>query len=125
MDLRTIYNKYIDTLNDQGYKQLSPFVHDDIVHNESKPMSPDAYGQMILDSIQDFPGFKFQVEMLTVEQSGSAGEGIVAARLRLSYAPPGTKTEAERVVFYEHVFYRFELGKIRRVWSLGDLPKTT
>jgi predicted ester cyclase len=125
MDLRATYNEYIETLNNQGYKRLAPFVHDNMIHNDSKPMSPDAYGQMILDTIQDFPGFRFHVEMLTVEQPGNAGDGTVAARLRLSYAPLGTRTEAERVVFYEHVFYRFELGKIRRVWSLVDLPKTT
>lgn len=144
MDLRSIYNAYITTLNDQGYTRLSPFVHEDMIHNDSKPMSPDQYGQMIVDSIQDFPGFLFAVEMLTVEEDESSGArsgsgtGTVATRLRLSYTPgqtgsvSGARTnvdadggESQRVTFYEHVFYRFEAGKIRRVWSLVDLPKVT
>lgn len=142
MDLRSIYNTYIATLNDQGHTQLSPFVHEDMIHNDSKPMSPNQYGQMIVDSIQNFPGFRFAVEMLTVEEDGSSGAktgsvtGTVAARLRLSYTPGQSGTgsggrtnadaeggESQRVTFYEHVFYRFEAGKIRRVWSLVDLPK--
>lgn len=80
--------------------------------------------------------------MLTVEDDEGAGAesgtGTVAARLRLSYSPLGKPVhggsentegdggvdEAGIVVFYEHVFYRFEEGKIRKVWSLVDLPKT-
>lgn len=122
MDLRTIYNEYIEILNDMGYWRLSPFVASSVVHNSSKAMTPDEYGQMILDSIKDFKDFKFEVETLVVEQEDS-GDGTVAARLKLSYEAPRTQTGTWRVAFYEHVFYQFEAGKINRVWSLVDMPK--
>ncbi|KEF53554.1 uncharacterized protein A1O9_10529 [Exophiala aquamarina CBS 119918] len=126
MDLRTIYNEYISTLNDMGYLRLSPFVAENVVHNSSKAMTPDEYGQMILDSTKDFKDFNFEVEDLVVEEDSVAsnnGDGTVAARLKLSYEPPGIQPGLCRLVFYEHVFYRFEAGKISRVWSLVDLPK--
>ena len=112
--------------------QQQPFVAPGVVHNSSNAMTPDEYGQMILNSIKDFKDFEFKVETLVVEEdkhgvtvgsNNGEGNGRVAARLRLSYERPRTQSGASRIVFYEHVFYRFEKGKIARVWSLVDLPK--
>jgi len=141
MDLREHYLSYISRINRGECAAgglnlgLSPFVHEGVIHNDSPPMTVDEYARLISDSQRELPGLYFDAEMLVVEsatqpdqhphphsagQSSSQGaaNGTVAARLKLTYKPtPGTdETEA----FYEHVFYRFQGGKISRVWSLLD-----
>ncbi|EXJ84022.1 hypothetical protein A1O3_04689 [Capronia epimyces CBS 606.96] len=134
MDLAQLYTSYIAQIN-AGCEQgaLSKFVNDGVVHNDSAPMSVDEYAQIIIDSQASFPGLHFDVETLVTEsakgEKGRAGDGTVAARIKLSYnsdtvnsnsslqtTPPQTNKE----VFYEHVFYQLEGGKISRVWSLLD-----
>jgi len=122
MDLREHYLSYISQINagQCGSGGLSKYVHEGVVHNDSRPMPVDDYAQIIIDSQADLPGLLFEVDMLVVEEAHDdqrgPGDGSVAARLKLTYSPEPLTTET----FFEHVFYRFEGGKIRRVWSLLD-----
>jgi predicted ester cyclase len=122
MDLRQHYLDYIAAIND-GCKPgtLDPFVHEGVIHNDSPPLSVADYATNITDSQVSFPDLSFTVDMIVVEPDGDkdgreGGSGNVAVRIKLAFRP----TPAQVETFYEHVFYRFEAGKIRRVWSMLD-----
>jgi len=124
MDLRAHYSNYISHINARSYQTFSDFVSDGIVHNDSQPMSVQLYAQIIIDGQASFRDQKFEIQMLVLENDDSEGNGSLAARLRLTYIPDSEQgksvEEAKVAEFYEHVFYRFENGKIVRVWSLLD-----
>lgn len=125
MDLKKHYLSYIARINsgqcDSG--ALSPFVHEGIVHNDSPPLSVEEYAKIIADTQSVLPGLHFETELLAAEsardaqgQPNTQGDGTVAVRVKMSYKPTPTTDET----FYEHVFYRFQGGKISKVWSLLD-----
>ncbi|OCT45389.1 NTF2-like superfamily protein [Cladophialophora carrionii] len=118
MDLRQHYLDYISAIND-GCKPgaLDPFVHEGVVHNDSPPLSVAGYAKNITDAQASFSDLSFNVEMIVVEPDGDQeGFGHLAVRIRLAFRP----TPGQKETFYEHVFYRLEAGKIRRVWSMLD-----
>ncbi|KIW64737.1 hypothetical protein PV04_09649 [Phialophora macrospora] len=122
MDLKQHYLDYIAAIND-GCKPgtLDPFVHEGVVHNDSPPLSVADYAKNITDSQASFSDLSFTAEMIVVEpdgdkDAGERGSGNVAVRIKLAFRPTPTQEET----FCEHVFYRFEAGKIRRVWSMLD-----
>jgi predicted ester cyclase len=120
MDLRQHYRDYIDSIN-AGCKggTLDRFVHEGIVHNHSSPMTVAQYAQIMIDSQASFPDLNFEVEQLIVDgdqDSKDGSSGNLAVRIKLTFRPDPQKEES----FHEHVFYRFEDGKIRQVWSMLD-----
>jgi predicted ester cyclase len=120
MDLRQHYLNYISSIND-GCKPgtLEPFVHDGVIHNDSPPLSIARYATNMTDAQASLPGLTFHIDNIVVEadkDGGDHGNGNMAVRIRLTFKPLPDKEE----VFYEHVFYRFEDGKIRQVWSMLD-----
>src|ERR1700742_2672565 len=120
MDLRQHYINYISSINN-GCKPgtLDPFVHEGVVHNDSPPLSVAKYATNMTDAQASLPGLLFHIDKLVVEpdkDKGDQGNGNVAVRIRLSFRPQPKKEE----IFHEHVFYRFEDGKIRQVWSMLD-----
>lgn len=122
-DLKQHYHDYIAVIG-QGCPvgPMESYVHDGVIHNQSAPKSVAEYSKMIADSQVYFPGLQFHVETLVIEPDGgepvqaNQGSAQVAVRIRLTFNPTGDKEEA----FYEHVFYRFDKGKISRVWSMLD-----
>lgn len=120
MDLRAHYLNYIAAIND-GCKPgtLDPFVHEGVVRNESLPLSIADYAKNVTDAQASLTNLFFNLDMLIVEpdkDKGDQGSGNVAVRIRLTFDPePGQKE-----TFHENVFYRFENGKIKQVWSMLD-----
>lgn len=118
MDLRKQYQDYIVAINNK--KTLENFVHDGVCHNNSGPLSAVKYTQNIRDAQADMLGLFFEIDSLVVEADegsrGEQGDGNVACRIKLSFE----SKSGEKEDFIEHVFYRFEQGKIKRVWSLLD-----
>ncbi|ETI21675.1 hypothetical protein G647_08022 [Cladophialophora carrionii CBS 160.54] len=118
MDLRQHYLDYISAIND-GCKPgaLDPFVHEGVVHNDSPPLSVADYAKNITDAQASFSDLSFNIERIVVEPDGDQeGFGHLAVRISLAFRP----TPGQEETFYEHVFYRLEAGKIRRVWSMLD-----
>ncbi|KIW59860.1 hypothetical protein PV05_00126 [Exophiala xenobiotica] len=120
MDLRQFYLDYISTINNAEdlATSLSQFVKEGLIHShdDSAPMSVATFAEMIRQSQKDLPGLHFDVEMLIVENDAKQEDGNVASRIKLTYKPTPTTTEA----FYEHCMYRVERGKIVRIWSVMD-----
>jgi predicted ester cyclase len=118
INLRKHYNNYIDAIN-KGCQPgtLDPFVNEGIIHNDSQPLSIAEYTKIITDSQKSFLNLDFEIQQLVVDAEDDSGTGNVAVRIKLTFHG---KESNVMETFYEHVFYRFEAGKIMQVWSLLD-----
>lgn len=118
IDLREHYAHYIAVLNGRRFDELSTFVGDDLVYNDA-PMTGRQYRELLDDDVRRIPDLYFDVQHLVVDGSE------VACRLRFDCTPRepfhGFEPTGSRVVFTEHVFYRFHDDRIVRVWSLLDV----
>ncbi|KAJ9611631.1 hypothetical protein H2200_004815 [Cladophialophora chaetospira] len=123
-DLRSICFKYAACLSERKFNSLPEFVHDDVIYNSKAPMTAKDFGSMIDGLIQDFLDFRLDVELLVTEPHGDPSNlnGMVSARFRLSYESQKKESVKDRVVFYEHVFFQFEQGKIAEIWPMIAWP---
>ena len=116
-DLRSIYQAYLDCLNAQDWPRLGEFVHDEVRHND-RPFGIAGYRAMLENDFRQIPDLRFEAELLVCEPA------IIAARLRFKCAPKGSfldlPVNGRTVSFTENVFYEFEAGRIKRVWSVID-----
>ena len=121
-DLRSHYLAYLARLDARDFDGLAPFVADAVTHN-GRAMTRDAYGAMIAGQIEPVPDLRFVPDTVLVE-GGLVGDARVAARLAFTGTPLrpflGLSPNGGAVHFTEHVFYDFEDGRIRAVWSLVD-----
>lgn len=118
MDLEEHYVSYIATLNERRFDELPTFVADDLVYNDA-PMTGRQYRELLEGDVGTFPDLFFDIAHLVV-----AG-GLVACRIRFDVTPTapfrGFAPTGSKVVFTEHVFYRFTGDRITQVWSLLDV----
>ena len=113
----SLYRRYIDRLNERRLDELGEFVHEELTYN-GRPMTRLDYQAMIARDVAAIPDLRFDIQGLVVDRDQ------VACRLRFDCTPRGEflglRPDGRRVVFAEHVFYRFRDGKIGEVWSLID-----
>lgn len=114
MTLRAHYLAYLAALNERRFADLSAYVADELVYNDS-PMTLGEYRALLEDDVRRIPDLTYDPRLIVVDND------VVACRLRFDCTPqepfrglpPGV-----RAVFAEHVFYRFSERRIVRVWSL-------
>ena len=116
-DLSVRYRAYIDCLNRQDWAALGSFVHEEAEHN-GRALGLAGYREMLEGDFRAIPDLQFQVQLLLTQPP------FVASRLHFECTPVGElfglPVNGTRVRFDEHVFYAFENGRIRRVWSVID-----
>ena len=116
-DLPDAYRRYIACLNDRALDQLDEFVHGQVEYNGSL-IGLAGYRRARERDFLEIPDLRFNIQMLVAEGS------VIAARLIFDCAPAGRFLDLDvngrRVRFSENVFYEYEAGKIRRVWSVVD-----
>jgi predicted ester cyclase len=116
-DLSTIYLEYLRCLNERRWDELGHFISDDVVYN-GELLRLSGYRAMLESDTAATPDLQFVPELLVAE-----GE-IVSCRLFFQCTPKqvflGIEPTGRRVSFAEHVFYRFENGRIAEVWSVID-----
>lgn len=115
--LEATYRAYLACLSARDWPNLSFFVHEDASHN-GRPFGVAGYCAMLEQDVRDIPDLRFAIDILVCEPPR------IAARLAFDCAPAGTflglPVNGRRVTFTENVFYTFEDGQIRQVWSLID-----
>ena len=115
--LEPIYRSYIAMLNDRRFSDLDRFVHDELTYN-GETWSREKYEELLSDSVRRIPDLHYDIALLVT------GPDHVACRLWFDCTPVGdflgVDVEGRRVLFAEHVFYRFRAGRIEQVWSLID-----
>jgi predicted ester cyclase len=116
-DLSARYRAYIDCLNRQDWAALGLFVHEAAEHND-RTLGLAGYREMLEADFRAIPDLWFEIRLLLSQPP------FVASRLHFDCTPAGVlfglPVNGRRVRFDENVFYAFEEGKIRRVWSVID-----
>ncbi|MGY4495528.1 ester cyclase [Pseudomonas sp. TE3610] len=116
-DLASAYRAYLDCLNRQDWPRLGDFVDDSVTHN-GRPLGVAGYRAMLEQDYRDIPDLRFIVEWLVCEAP------LVASRLVFTCTPRarfmGLDVNGRTVTFREHVFYRWQAGRIVEVRSVID-----
>lgn len=116
-NLVAIYRDYLACLNDRRWSDLGRFVAGDVVHN-GRPLGLSGYRAMLESDTHAAPDLQFIPEILLADGH------VVSCRLFFRCTPEDTflgfESTGRRVSFAEHVFYRFENGRIAEVWSVID-----
>jgi predicted ester cyclase len=116
-ELRSTYQSYLDCLNAQDWSRLGNFVHDEVSHN-GRQFGLAGYRAMLENDFQQIPDLQFKAELLVCEPP------FVAARLWFNCSPKGNflglPLDGRTVSFAENIFYEFDGGKIKTVWSVLD-----
>jgi len=112
------YRAYLDCLNRQAWSELELHVDPAVEHN-GRPLGLAGYQAMLEGDHAAIPDLQFVARLLVVEPPW------LAAQLDFDCHPRGElfglAVNGRRVRFSEHVFYRFEEGRIREVRSLIDV----
>jgi predicted ester cyclase len=115
--LLTIYRDYLRCLNARQWDDLGQFVSDEVIYNGVR-LRLSGYRAMLESDTGATPDLQFVPEILI------ADDQVVSCRLFFQCTPQqtflGFEPTGGRVSFAEHVFYRFEKGRIAEVWSLID-----
>lgn len=115
--LEATYRAYLDALNDRRFDDLDAYVHDELTYND-EVLTRQQYADMIAADARAVPDLHFDAHLLVVDAD------TVACRLWFDCTPTGTffgsEPTGKRISFGEHVFYRFQDGRIAQVWSLID-----
>ncbi|MDR6958031.1 putative ester cyclase [Pseudomonas brassicacearum] len=116
-NLADLYSDYIACLNAQDWANLGRFVHPDVVHN-ARPLGLHGYRSMLEADYRAIPDLRFAIEFLVIDPPK------LAARLAFNCTPVGEflglAVNGASICFAENVFYGFEEGRIREVWSVID-----
>lgn len=116
-DLSIIYRDYIACLNKQDWQKLGQFVDDDVQHN-GRQIGLSGYREMLIGDFHEIPDLHFNILLLISDPPH------IASRLVFDCTPTGDflglPVNGRRVSFAENVFYEFQAGKIRQVWSVID-----
>jgi predicted ester cyclase len=116
-DLEARYRAYLDVLNARRLDDLASYVQDRLTYNEEAMTARD-YRDLIAADIAAVPDLVFDPHIVVVSGDRVACRLVFRCTPReefLGFAPNG-----ERISFAEHVFYRFEDGRIAAVSSLID-----
>ena len=116
-DLETRYRAYLDVLNRRRLDDLEHFVQDELTYN-GEPITRGQYRDLIASDIAAIPDLVYDAHLVV------ACDDQVACRLVFDCTPRheflGFTPDGRRLVFAEHVFYRFRGGRIAAVSSLID-----
>lgn len=115
--LADIYRAYIACLNRQDWGNLGRFVHEAVSHNGGA-FGLAGYRAMLEQDFKAIPDLQFHIDLLVSEAP------TLAARLAFDCTPVGVflglPVNGRRISFAENVFYTFENGLIKAVWSIID-----
>lgn len=115
--LTSAYRSYLDCLNAREWQRLGEYVAAELSYN-GRPMTLDDYRAMLEADVEAIPDLQFHSELLVADGD------VVACRILFRCTPQrtflGFEPTGKQVSFAEHVFYRFENGRIVEVWSLID-----
>ncbi|KAK6516700.1 hypothetical protein TWF506_006593 [Arthrobotrys conoides] len=122
--LKQIYKTYIQAINDRNWALVISLVHPTVTWNQ-KPYPAEEYITLMTRATDPAPDLKFHIDILLAEDTDTAGEQIVSARLLIRGTPEkeflGFRPTGKSVEVVEHVFYRFVEGRIKEVTTVIDM----
>lgn len=116
-DLETRYRAYLDVLNERRLEDLVHHVHDRLTYNDEVITGRD-YRDLIAADIAAAPDLVFDPHIVVVSGDRVACRLVFRCTPRAQFL--GFTPNGEQLSFAEHVFYRFDGGRIAAVSSLID-----
>ena len=120
--LSDLYRGYIDCLNRKDWPSLGDFVHAELEYNGTVT-SLAGYREILEGDFRAIPDLRFSIGLLVSQPP------TIASRLNFDCTPSGDlfglPVNGRRVRFDENVFYTFDEGRIRQVWSIIDKAAIT
>lgn len=117
-DLASRYRAYLNCLNERRFADLPEFAHDPVVHN-GRTLTMARFQDLLRQDATEIPDLHYAIERLVVQ------DDEVACRIRFDCTPAadfrGIPPTGRAISFVEHVFYRYDNGKIAQIWSLIDI----
>ncbi|MFI2489137.1 ester cyclase [Promicromonospora kroppenstedtii] len=117
LDLESRYRAYLTALNERRLDDLADHVRDELTYN-GEPMTRRQYQELIAADLAAAPDLVYDAQLVV------AGGDQVACRLVFDCVPVGDflgfRPDGARLRFAEHVFYRYEDGRIAAVRSMID-----
>ncbi|KEP67942.1 ester cyclase [Thioclava dalianensis] len=114
------YQEYIACLNRQGWHDLHHYVAENVDYNGAT-IGLEGYREMLVADFRAIPDLSFTIALLACDPP------MIASRLAFDCTPVGQlfglPVNGRRVRFDENVFYAYERGKIRKVWSVIDTAR--
>ena len=117
VELAATYRAYIACLNGRGWDELPSFVHEEVEHNGCA-LGVAGYRAMLESDVESIPDLRFAIDLLVVDAPRVASRLLFDCRPRDRFM--GLDVAGRRIRFAENVFYAFEGGLIRTVWSVID-----
>jgi predicted ester cyclase len=118
VDLADRYRAYLACLNERRFHDLPEFVHEPVVHND-RTLRIAEFQDLLRRDAAEIPDVHYEIERLVVHGDQ------VACRIRFDCTPAasfrGIPATGRSISFVEHVFYRYEDGRIAQMWSLIDM----
>jgi predicted ester cyclase len=118
VDLADRYRAYLTCLNERRFHDLPEFVHEPVVHND-RTLRIAEFQDLLRRDAAEIPDLYYEIERLVVH------DDQVACRIRFDCTPAasfrGIPPTGRPISFVEHVFYRYEDGRIAQMWSLIDM----
>ncbi|MFD2420910.1 ester cyclase [Amycolatopsis pigmentata] len=115
--LENSYRGYLTCLNERRFDDLPEFAHDPVTHND-RLLRITEFQDMLRRDAAEIPDLYYAIERLVIQ------DDQVACRIRFDCTPVadfrGIPPTGRRISFVEHVFYRYQDGKIAEMWSLID-----
>ena len=116
-EIEQAYLGYIACLNAQDWGALGRHVATDVTHNGTL-LGVSGYRAMLVADFKAIPDLSFRPSLLACDPP------MIASRLDFDCRPVGSLFDmlvnGRRVQFSENVFYAYEGGKIKTVWSVID-----
>jgi predicted ester cyclase len=116
-ELTTVYRAYLECLNERRWSDLGAYVAGELSYN-GRRMTLGDYRAMLVADTHSIPDLRFDADIVV------AADETVACRLFFRCTPVSTFLGIEPtggpLSFAEHVFYRFDGGRIVEVWSVID-----
>ena len=114
---RERYLAYVDALNERRFEDLEELLAERLTYN-GEMVTREDYQRARREEVALVPDLRWELDLLVVEGDR------VAARFAFTCTPSGPflglETSGRELRFAEHVFYRFEEGRIVEVVALVD-----
>ncbi|KAI0846335.1 SnoaL-domain-containing protein [Daldinia vernicosa] len=125
LELESTYRAYCDCVNEKRMEtDLHKFLHPQTVFN-AETLTEEGYRHMVQSLFEAIPDLDLSISTIVVDERAQR----VAARIAINGTPTdtlaGVKPNGGAVSTHEHVTYRFEKGRIARVWSIVDWASYT
>ncbi|MEU4361680.1 ester cyclase [Promicromonospora sp. NPDC023987] len=120
-ELESRYRAYLAALNERRLDDLVEHVHDELTYN-GEPMTRRQYQELIAADLAAAPDLVYDAQIVVAANDAAGGQ--VACRLTFDCTPRGEllgfRPDGARLRFAEHVFYRYQDGRIAAVRSMID-----